>query len=94
MSKTLSIFAIASALLFGAVPGHAALFPNAITENALDTNGIVANGIVANGFDNNGLDWNGFDYNGFDNNGMSVNGPQEAASPRMTIIAVELPKAQ
>lgn len=83
MSKTLSIVALASALLFGAAPGHAAIFPNALFENGLDWNGL----------DWNGMSINGMGLNGMGLNGMGLNAHSQGGLAQLHIIAVELPKS-
>lgn len=88
MSKALSILTLASALLFGAVPGHAALTNNALFENALDWNGIVSNAL-----ETNRLDWNGFSGNALDTNATATKTPSQGNPAQLHIIAVELPKS-
>ena len=81
MLKTLSIAAVATALLFGAMPAQA----------GMKLNGLRSNGIGGNGMHINGMTINGMTINGMTINGMRMNGTDAGAAQALRVIGVELP---
>ena len=98
MFKTVALTALATALLFGAMPAHADRIFNGGGSNGLVRNGLTSNGGGENGVRKNGAVWNGNGENGMRLNGFKANSVElmgqrdSALTPR--VIAVELPTAR
>lgn len=90
MFKTLTLTALATALLFGAVPCEAAGVRNGKLPNGQTLNG--SNWF--NGMDLNGATWNGRGRNGATWNGRNQNGTEAGSAAQYRIIGVELPQTR
>ncbi len=94
MFKALTLTALFTALLFGAVPCEAAGVRNSSSLNGNTWNGLALNAYTRNGLTLNAYTRNGLTLNAYTRNGLTLNGDGAAGTAGYRIIGVELPSAQ